>query len=236
MSEASPSTTDKEMSDPASTAQESSELPPSSTEQEAGATSACRAAMIIVDMSVEQVADLSYRKLDIIDAIIDLAKRADFVLIVDSHLWISPGDASSLRNLYPQVGREGTDKARLVPVLRHALYNNRPNGRDGVVFVPKYNYSSFATPSPLEEILRSKGITDVYLTGINTDFCIFATALDAFYAGFNVYVVEEAVSSVCGRVGHREGLKQIAKFNCAEVVSIRKILKRRSWPLMDVSE
>ena len=96
--------------------------------------------------------------------------------------------------------------------------------RTPCAFVRKYNYSSFAEPSQLNEVLRAHLITDVYLCGINTDYCVFATALDGFYASYNVLVVEEGVSSVCGAAGHRQGLDQIDKFGCANVVSAEDIL------------
>lgn len=88
----------------------------------------------------------------------------------------------------------------------------------------KYNYSSFAKPSKLDELLRSQSITDVYLTGINTDYCIFATALDAFYLQYNVHIIEEGVSFVGGSSGHHQGLEQIAKFGCARVVSVKDMI------------
>lgn len=65
-----------------------------------------QSALIIVDMSVEQVADLSYRKQDTINAIVHLVNNANFNLIVDSHLWIGPDDESSLPDLYPHVRRK----------------------------------------------------------------------------------------------------------------------------------
>ena len=142
-----------------------------------------QSALIIVDMSVEQVADLSYRKQDTINAIIELVNNANFDLIVDSHLWIGPDDESSLPDLYPHVGRKDTDGAELIPELKKTLSSSPSK----VVFVPKYNYSSFAKPSKLDQILQSHSITDVYVVGINTDYCIFATSLDAFYARYQVY-------------------------------------------------
>jgi len=52
-----------------------------------------------------------------------------------------------------------------------------------------------------------------------TDYCVFATALDAFYNGFNVYVVHDACSSVCGSSGHKQGLIMIEKFLTKEVLT-----------------
>lgn len=43
----------------------------------------------------------------------------------------------------------------------------------------------------LSQILREKGITDVYCVGIAGDYCVNYTALDASKAGFKTYVIEE---------------------------------------------
>jgi len=185
-----------------------------------------RSVLIIVDMSVEQVADLSYRKQDTINAIIQLVNNANFDLIVDSHLWIGPDDESSLPDLYPHVGRKGTDGAELIPELKKTLSSSQSE------------VSSFVKPSKLDQMLQSHGITDVYVVGINTDYCIFATSLDAFYARYQVYVVEEGVSSALGESGHYQGFSEIAKFGCAQIVSMNDVLqsaplperKAISWP------
>ena len=48
--------------------------------------------------------------------------------------------------------------------------------------------------------------------------------MDAFYESYNVFVVEEGVTSVCGAAGHRQGLEQINKFGCATIVSANDII------------
>ena len=174
-------------------------------------------------MSVEQVANLGYNKSKVISTISSLASSSTsrlFDLIVDSHLWIGPDDDTSLTKLYPDVGRRDTPGARLIPELERHL---APLSNNNVTFIPKYNYSSFVDTS-LTSLLRQHGIEEVYLTGINTDYCIFATALDAFYAKFDVFVVEDGVSSVCGSSGHRQGLDMIRKFGCAEIVTAEQVL------------
>lgn len=152
-----------------------------------------KSALIIVDMSIEQVANLSYRKQTTIDTILHLIQhqkdKYSFDLIVDSHLYIdATKEETSLTKLYPDVGRMDHCCAKLIPEINQALYSTAAPNRDNVKFVRKYNYSSFAKPSKLDELLRSQSITDVYLTGINTDYCIFATALDAFYLQYNVHI------------------------------------------------
>jgi nicotinamidase/pyrazinamidase len=41
----------------------------------------------------------------------------------------------------------------------------------------------------LQEYLQSKGIKDLYIAGLTTEYCVKATALDALKLGYNVYVV-----------------------------------------------
>lgn len=58
-------------------------------------------------------------------------------------------------------------------------------------------YSAFeATSNNLESYLRKKHITDLYVTGLATDYCVLASALDAHKRHFNVLVVADAVRGV----------------------------------------
>ncbi len=58
-------------------------------------------------------------------------------------------------------------------------------------------YSAFeATNLDLNEYLNSKGVTELYLTGLATDYCVKASAIDAAKKGFRTFVVTDAVSAV----------------------------------------
>lgn len=48
----------------------------------------------------------------------------------------------------------------------------------------------------LADYLTSQGITDVYITGLATDYCVKFTALDAVDLGFNTWVVVDACCGV----------------------------------------
>lgn len=48
----------------------------------------------------------------------------------------------------------------------------------------------------LADYLRSKGVTEVFVCGIATDFCVKFTALDAVAEGFRTYLVEDACRGV----------------------------------------
>jgi len=56
-------------------------------------------------------------------------------------------------------------------------------------------YSGFQG-TQLEELLRGRGVRRVIITGLATDYCVKATALDALERGFETWVVREAVRGV----------------------------------------
>jgi len=63
------------------------------------------------------------------------------------------------------------------------------------------SYSSFleadrVTPTGLAGYLRERGITQVHVAGLATDFCVAWTALDARRLGFDVVVVEDACRGI----------------------------------------
>lgn len=147
--------------------------------------------------------NIEYEKSTVVSNIQALALRGEFDVTIDSHLWFAPGGPpSSLHDMYPDIGLAGTPGAELIPDLRGV----------GLQFVQKYQYSCFAGGSNLEEYLLHKNITEVAIVGINTDYCVLATALDAFAARFRTYVVQDAVSSFHGRAGHEIGLKMIRQY------------------------
>ena len=57
------------------------------------------------------------------------------------------------------------------------------------------SYSGFQN-TDLEKILNRRGITNLTVCGLATDYCVKATALDALNAGFKVKLVENAVKAV----------------------------------------
>ena len=92
-------------------------------------------------------------------------------------------------------------------------------GSDGAAFHPALNtdaadlvlrkgfraaidsYSAFfdndrATPTGLEGYLRARGVRDLVLVGLATDFCVAWSALDAARLGFSVTVLEGACRAI----------------------------------------
>lgn len=63
------------------------------------------------------------------------------------------------------------------------------------------SYSGFLaadrkTPTGLEGYLRSRGVTEVFVCGLATDFCVAWTAQDASAAGFKTYLIEDASRAI----------------------------------------
>ncbi len=63
------------------------------------------------------------------------------------------------------------------------------------------SYSAFyendrTTPTGLAGYLRERGVGDVWLAGLATDFCVFYSALDAVRLGFRVTLLEDACRAI----------------------------------------
>ncbi|WP_044201337.1 bifunctional nicotinamidase/pyrazinamidase [Flammeovirga sp. OC4] len=48
----------------------------------------------------------------------------------------------------------------------------------------------------LSQYLKNKEVTEVYVTGLATDYCVKFTALDAVSCGFKTFVIEDATKGV----------------------------------------
>jgi nicotinamidase/pyrazinamidase len=71
------------------------------------------------------------------------------------------------------------------------------NGEDGYSgFTMRDPVSDETTPTELEGILRDRGIRDIVICGLATDYCVNATAIDARRLGFPTFVLLDAVRAV----------------------------------------
>jgi len=73
-------------------------------------------------------------------------------------------------------------------------------------------YSAFeATSDNLNNYLRMQGISELYVTGLATDYCVRASALNAVENGFKTFIVEDAIKGVEVNAGDVEKAKKEMK-------------------------
>jgi nicotinamidase/pyrazinamidase len=73
--------------------------------------------------------------------------------------------------------------------IRKELHKGTSDKDDG--------YSAFeATNTDLKDFFKKNQVTDVYITGLTTEYCVKNTALDSIGNGFRTFVISDAVSAV----------------------------------------
>ncbi len=86
-------------------------------------------------------------------------------------------------------------------------------------------YSAFeATNIDLEHYLHHRGIQQLYITGLATDYCVLATARDAARLGFEVYVIKEAVRAVNLNPDDEQKAFQAMEKSGVQHISIHQII------------
>ncbi len=78
----------------------------------------------------------------------------------------------------------------------HELYKLHSNKNDK--FIVK-NYFDGFYKTKLDEYLKKQKSNNIFICGINTDVCVFHTAIGAMNRGYNVYVIEDATASISDR-------------------------------------
>jgi 8-oxo-dGTP pyrophosphatase MutT (NUDIX family) len=86
----------------------------------------------------------------------------------------------------------------------------------------------------LADYLRRSRVTDVYVAGLATDYCVRATALDAAELGFRTHVVEDACRGVDLREGDvRRALQEMARAGVERVNGREWLAARRDSPTVE---
>jgi nicotinamidase/pyrazinamidase len=127
---------------------------------------------------------------------------ADHGSFAANHPGCRPGEQIDLAGLpqilWPVHCVQGTPGAELHPGLdRSRIARVFPKGTDPSVD----SYSGFfdngrRSSTGLGEYLNQQGVTDVYVCGLATDYCVNATALDAVRLGFKTFLVEDGCRGV----------------------------------------
>jgi nicotinamidase/pyrazinamidase len=97
--------------------------------------------------------------------------------------------------------------AELAPelVVDGEIVRKGSNGEDGYSgFTMRDPTTGAEIPTPLEAMLRERGVDRVVICGLATDYCVNATALDARRLGFETVVLRRAVAAVNLNPGDEE--------------------------------
>jgi nicotinamidase/pyrazinamidase len=113
-----------------------------------------------------------------------------------------PGDVIDLGGLaqvlWPVHCVQGSEGARLADALDRSRIERvfRKGTEPGIDSYSGFFDNGHRKATGLGEHLRAQGVTDLYLVGIATDYCVKYTALDARQLGFRTVVVEDGCRGV----------------------------------------
>jgi nicotinamidase/pyrazinamidase len=157
------------------------------------------------------------------DAVLSIANQlaASFALVAATQDWHPANHGSFAANhpgrtvfeeidlhglpqtLWPVHCVQGTPGAALAPGLNQAAITRVfQKGTDpGIDSYSGFFDNGRRKSTGLGEWLRAKGVTEVYVCGLATDYCVKFTALDAVELGFHTHLVEDACRGVELRPG-----------------------------------
>ena len=184
------------------------------------------------------------------DAVVPIAARLceAFELVVATQDWHPPEHGSFARShpgrrpgevielgglpqvLWPAHCVQGSRGAELVPEVAAAAARGRvtvfQKGTDPAIDSYSGLYDNGHRRSTgLGEFLRGRGVDEVYVLGLATDYCVKYTALDAAAAGFKVRLIADACRAVELTPGDEaRALAEVAAAG-AEVVTSASILE-----------
>lgn len=131
------------------------------------------------------------------DQVVPVANRLipKFPVVVATQDW-HPVDHCSFK-IWPPHCVQGTRGAELHP----ALDASRITFSVRKAFTREADaYSEFSGVDEngrgLDELLRARGVTTLYIVGLATDYCVRATALDGLKLGYEVNVITDGVRGV----------------------------------------
>ena len=102
----------------------------------------------------------------------------------------------------------GGDENRLAPEASGIAFHPGFEPHPGDTVVTKHRYSAFFG-TPLDSILRRRGVRTVVVVGLTTDVCVGTTARDAFQHEYNVVTLSDCTAEVT-RARHEAGLETLA--------------------------
>jgi nicotinamidase-related amidase len=98
-------------------------------------------------------------------------------------------------------------QAGLAPGTAGIAFHPEFEPQPGDVVVTKHRYSAFFG-TPLDSILRQRGVRTVVVVGLTTDVCVSSTARDAFQREYNTVTLADCTAEVT-RERHEAGLETL---------------------------
>ncbi len=147
---------------------------------------------VIADAGGPQYQALAQAVVPRLKRLLEAARKAGVMVVyaTDAH---TPEDVE-LRK-WPPHAMKGTPEAEIVPDL---------TPQPGDVVLEKRTYSAFIS-TDLDEILRSRGVKRLFITGLHTDCCARHTSGDAFQKGYDMVWVTDALQAFTEEA-HEAGL------------------------------
>ena len=139
---------------------------------------------------------------EVADHINALARSGDYELVLATRDWHPPehGSFTEQGGIWPVHCVQGSEGAELHPALdRSRVDAIVDKGQDPAT----EGYSAFDATG-LADTLRARGVDDVTVVGLATDYCVKNTARDALREGFAVRVDPTAVRGVDVEAGDSE--------------------------------
>jgi nicotinamidase/pyrazinamidase len=180
-------------------------------------------------------------------SVIPLANQlqASFKLVVATQDW-HPANHSSFASNHP--GHGIGDVVRTDKILQILWPDHCIQGSDGGAFHPDLDMSRIARifhkgidseidsysaffdnehlrSTGLGDYLRENGVTDVYILGLATDYCVKYSALDARQLKFNTFVIADACRGVDLAVGDSDRALDEMRSAGIEIISSENIIK-----------
>ena len=126
------------------------------------------------------------------------------------------------QTLWPVHCVQGTSGAELAPGLqRERIAKIFPKGTDaGIDSYSGLFDNGHRKSTGLGEWLKAKGVTEVFVCGLATDYCVKFTALDAAHLGFKTHFIEDASRGV--NLQPNDVMNAIAEMNRAGIATVQR--------------
>jgi len=175
-----------------------------------------RKAILVIDMLNDFITgklkcERAKRIIPSIKKLIEEARKKEIPVIYcnDAHLPID----FELKKWGPHAIK-GTEGAQVIPELK-------PTEKDFII--EKRTYSGFFETG-LDTLLRELNVNTVCITGIHTHICDLHTAADAFFRGYKIIVIEDAVEALSEK-DHKEGLAYMKNIYGVEIKKVNELIK-----------